>query len=260
MVHSLVETLANLSNSLIIGFILLLFLYTTSLIATAIPIRFLDPAWHLSLHDLLIANAPIVIVGACLGGLGLSVLPDKALISSSYIPSASSGTLRALRIRYQMICVFIIWLHAAMIPCQVLAAFQQFEAIGKAQQVAMQSIDRQQDLMASRIRDSRTLGDLKQLLPAGPVASLEKLTVHQLQAEFHLAIAKDRKRLLERSVRDRNRRQSRLVLNSLRVNSCALFVSLFFWLLSRLFYKYPLRKVRDQVNQTSSYVPSGQCD
>ena len=220
--------------------VLLLILFSTALIATALPLRLADPAWHLSIHDLLISNAPIAIAATCLGGLGLTLFP------TDLAPKRN-------KFRFQRICTLLCCIYAAVLPCQLIAATLQGRAIHAIQQTEQASLKLQSERIGQRINNSRSLHDLQRLF--SPPANQPQITLPQQKALLQQALLNDRLRRQNLSQTLQRNRLQRLVINTLRVVPMALLSSYFFWYLSDIFYPRSASKFRRHIKGNERLLP-----
>lgn len=277
--------------------LLLLFLLASSLIATALPIRLLDPAWHLSVVDLLIANAPIAITSACLGALSLGFLPTtppdpevaidqpgtdatkrrrqlpvsesiplhihalliaKAIrdwIAQIFTPQVTKGGLLRSKFAFQRICMALFWIYLAIIPSTLIAAPIAANTIANAHHSRLKAFEDQQKQISQRIASANSFAELYSLLSPTTSGPIPKLLLDDQKALFRQGLRRDQARFLARSARERGQRLQRLTINTFRVIPAALLVSLFFRLLSRLFFQRTNGQERHQLVALEELIP-----
>lgn len=199
---------------------LLLVLYASALLVSALPLRLLDPRWYLNATDVLMANAPIAITAACLG-----------LFSQVLSPLQGKKAWLRSRLRFQRFCGLMALLYLAILPIQLLASGPFVLELNRAERTRLQTLQSQQQRIIERISTARSLADLNALLPPPPGQAAGSLA--QRQASIRQALTNDEHALRRQLRHQRHQRLLALSLNGLRILLTALATALFFRLLAR---------------------------
>lgn len=201
------------------SFILLL-IFATALARSALPLQLDEPSWYLTLSELISANAPIAITGACLGYFALTLNPLRGP--------------KTIRWQHNLrkICAALSLLYFLVLPIQVFAnsvVIFDLNSGRKKQDTAI--INRQQDIN-SKIRKSTTINDLRQVLPRFPGNS-SAVKLSNLKASMLDGLAMDAKNLRSKLRQEYQDRLANLLLNAIRVIIVSVPTALLFRMLSK---------------------------
>jgi hypothetical protein len=199
--------------------LLLMILYATSLVASVLPLKLVDPRWYLNAADVLMASAPIAITAACLRLLAHGLFPREG------------DWWRQSHIRFQRFCGLMSLLYFAVLPLEVIAAGVvgvQLDATGRSR---LQTLQSQQQLITQRLDTAKSLSELNALLP--PVPGQAAASLKERRTAIALALESDRHDLRLRVSKTRHQRRLNLVINGLRILLTALATGFFFRLLAR---------------------------
>jgi hypothetical protein len=200
---------------------LLMIIYASALIASALPLRLLDPRWYLNAADVLLANAPIAITAACLRLLAHGLFPLEG------------DSWRHNRIRFQRFCGLMALLYGAVLPVELIAGGLFSFQLDATVRSRLQTLQIQQERITQRLGTVSSTSELNALLPPSAGTGQATASLAQRRATIQQSLANEQRNLSRRLHQERRQRQLNLLINGLRVLLTALATALFFRLLAR---------------------------